>query len=1116
MKKAPIVTRSITIFLQFTLLVASLVNVSEAAELNEFLESYCYDCHTGQTAAAGLDLKTLSRDFENMEVARRWIRTHDRIASGEMPPRDAEQPTPDERSALRKALSDSLIAAERATAQGVPQLRRMTRVEYENTVRDLFDLPGILLAGELPADGTAHGFDKHPEALDISHVNVAKYLEAADHILDIAIATRPEPPTFHKQRISLANPHGFVAHVLLHGDGVLLKDKVPDPEFPPPDGQMHLDQGAHERWGSFRNGASVGLFRHEDESFHPYFNEFVAIYPGRYRLRTSLWSFQWDKGQVLPSRGTEAARLSIVQLTSDGRGGGHPSTVLTYLDAPSLTEQVHEMTTWLNQNETIGFNAASLVSGQTRGEGGVMNFVGPGISCDYLDVEGPLYDLWPPRGHQRLFGSLPIIEFKQAEHPGVRPPNHEPARQKMFMARNAADREQGVWTIHSEQPLADARRLLSEFLPQAFRRPVEPETIDDYTTQVAERLEAGDCFEVAMRVAYRNALVAPDFVYHIEPTGKLDDYALACRLSYLLWNSLPDEQLMQHAIAGDLRQPDVLHAEVERLLTHPRSARFVDDFLGQWLRLRQIAANDPDQTLYPEFSPYLQDSMIAETRAYFRELLDNDLDTSHLVKSDFVMVNQKLATHYGIPNVSGPAIRRVPLPADCPRGGLLTQASILKITANGTTTSPVPRGAFVIDRLLGEPPEPPPANVAAIEPDVRGAITVREQLAKHREHAVCASCHRRIDPPGFALESFDVIGGFRTRYRSIREGDTAERGSIDPFTAIYFKLGQYVDSSGELNDGRVFKDIREYQEYLATDSTNLVRNLVRQLAVYATGRAIRFSDRPMIDDIVRRTETQKGGIRTLLHELVGSPLFTTSMEVIPTPHSTPNRISTKAVNPPPSTMMTMNLSDVASPAIRTDKTVAETTVAETTVAETTVAETTVAETTVAETAPREFHFAADDTVTVRVSGWFTLERVEDLRRLMQEFPEARLLQCDFPTATATFNYSGDSDLFHNAKPEQVIERLNNGNRLRSQNTIGVKTPGSLPHEKLQLIEIPIVGLDCNACCLAVHDILVRVDGVEHATASFHDGLAGAWLDPAQTNRTQLEEALKQQRVKLSE
>ncbi|HEU0068924.1 MAG TPA: DUF1592 domain-containing protein, partial [Nitrospiraceae bacterium] len=357
-----------------------------------------------------------------------------------------------------------------------------------------------------------------------------------------------------------------------------------------------------------------------------------------------------------------------------------------------------------------------------------------------------------------------------------------------------------------------------------------------------------------------------------EPTA-LPAYALACRLSYFLWNSMPDEQLFGLAAEGKLQEPDVLKAEVERLLTSPKSQRFVEDFLGQWLKLRSIAATDPDKKLYPEFSVYLQDSMVAETRAYFRELLDQNLDASHLIKSKFAMINEKLAVHYGIDGVHGSQIRRIELSGDSPRGAFLTQASILKITANGTTTSPVPRGAFVMDRLLGLPPEPPPANVAAVEPDVRGATTIREQLEKHRHNVTCANCHAKIDPPGFALEAFDVIGGRRDRYRSIGDGDPPERGSIDPFIGLSFKLGRPIDCAGSLVDGREFHDIREFQSLVAADPGRLLMNLAERFTVYSTGRNVTFSDRDALLAIVAKTQAQGGGIRTLIHELIQSPLF---------------------------------------------------------------------------------------------------------------------------------------------------------------------------------------------------------------------------------------------------
>ena len=843
-----------------------------------FYKAHCVSCHDADTKSGGLDLIALAFDPASAENFATWVKVHDRVASGEMPPKNKPRPPAADSTAATKTLHDDLVAAEKKAlaANGKTRLRRLTRGEYENTVRDLFDMPGLPLQIDLPADGQAHGFDTNADALDLSHVNLSKYLEAADRVLDTAIAKRPNAPAPIKQRISLANPHGFVAHVLMNGDGVLLKDKKPDPDFPPAGEHNHLDQGAHERLGSFRNGASVGLFRHEDESFNPYFNEFVAIYPGRYKLTTSLGAFQWDKGKVLPARGTEAARLSVVQLTGDGRGGGHPSTVLGYYDAPSMEEQKHVITTWLNPRETIGFNAASLAPAANYArKGRAMAFTGPGITCDDLDVEGPLHDTWPPISHKRLFGSLPIEKFDPKANPNVRGPARTLDRQSLFMGKNKPDPVEGIWTVSSEKPLEDADKLLADFLPRAFRRPVAADVRKLYVARVEERIKAGDCFEVAMRWAYRAALCSPDFLYHVEPAGELDECALACRLSYFLWNSMPDEKLTANAAGGKLKKPEVLRAEIDRLLADTRSQRFVEDFLGQWLKLRSIAANDPDRKLYPEFSKYLQDSMMAESHAYFRELIAKNLTADYLVKSDFAMINDKLAAHYGLPAVSGSQVRRVPLAPGTPRGACITQAAVLKVTANGTTTSPVPRGAFVLDRVLGQPPAPPPPNIPAVEPDVRGATTIREQLDKHRTNAGCASCHAKMDPPGFALEEFDVIGGHRTRYRSLGIGDPAPRGRIDPFIGIGFKLGPKVDSSGVLPDGRKFSGMAEFQTLLAADKDALLTNLAKQFAVYSTGRGVSFADRDEIAAVVAVTNKNGGGVRALLHDLIQSQLFRT-------------------------------------------------------------------------------------------------------------------------------------------------------------------------------------------------------------------------------------------------
>jgi len=308
------------------------------------------------------------------------------------------------------------------------------------------------------------------------------------------------------------------------------------------------------------------------------------------------------------------------------------------------------------------------------------------------------------------------------------------------------------------------------------------------------------------------------------------------------------------------------------LLKDPRSSSFVEDFTGQWLDLRNIDATTPDAKLYPESDELLRLSMPEETKAYFAEMLRSDLPVTNIIDSDFVMVNGRLAEHYGIPDVKGSEIRKVKLPPDSARGGFLTQASVLKITANGTTTSPVLRGAWVMKRILGQPPSPPPPGVGSIEPDTRGATTVREQLAKHRSSESCAACHAKIDPPGFALESFDVIGGFREQYRSQGDGGKTIELQNTRAKRKYVKFGQTVDASGEV-DGKAFVDIKEFKRLILENPDQVMTAITGKLVTYSTGAGISFADRPAIAEISRKTKEQGGGLRTLVHQIVESPLF---------------------------------------------------------------------------------------------------------------------------------------------------------------------------------------------------------------------------------------------------
>jgi hypothetical protein len=300
----------------------------------------------------------------------------------------------------------------------------------------------------------------------------------------------------------------------------------------------------------------------------------------------------------------------------------------------------------------------------------------------------------------------------------------------------------------------------------------------------------------------------------------------------------------------------------------------VDAFLDYWLDVRKVTATTPDAALYPDYllDDLLVESMVDETQTFFAELIRRDAGARNLVSSDFAMLNERLAEHYRIPGVAGVAMRPVSLPAGGVRGGLLTQATVLKVTANGTTTSPVVRGAWVMERILGLPPPPPPPSVPAVDPDTRGTTTIRDQLARHREQKSCAACHAKIDPAGFALENFDVMGAWRERYRSLGEGEPVS-GVGHSGQIFRFKLAQPVDASDVLPDGRAFRDIRELKRLLVGDEEQLARNLVQQLLVYSTGAPARFSDRPTIEEILARTRAGGYGIRSLIHELIQSETF---------------------------------------------------------------------------------------------------------------------------------------------------------------------------------------------------------------------------------------------------
>ena len=468
---------------------------------------------------------------------------------------------------------------------------------------------------------------------------------------------------------------------------------------------------------------------------------------------------------------------------------------------------------------------------------------------EWVEIEGPLHEQWPPRGHQLLYGDLPL----------------QPANPKA---------PAGDLRVVSSQPETDARRLLAAFLPKVFRRPLTDEEVTEHLELVKEQMQKGRRFDEALRAAYKMALCSPRFLFLPETVGALDDHALASRLSYGLWSTAPDDELYSLAAQKKLHEPATLRAQTERMLASPKAKGFTQNFLGSWLNLRDIDFTQPDTKLYPEFEQYLQQSMVAETGSFFEELLTRNLSVRNIVHSDFAMLNERLAEHYGISGVKGEQIRKVDLPPDSRRGGFITQGAVLKVSANGTSTSPVVRGAYVLDRILGTPPDPPPKSVPAIEPDIRGATTIREQLDKHRNQPACAVCHAKLDPPGFALENFDVTGRWRTTYRAVPESAKDKVVSIPGTDIRFYTEGRTVDPGYTLADGRAFADVDEFKQLILAHPEQLAHCITEKLIAHLTGAQIQFADREVVESIVQRAASNDYGLRTLVHEVIQSRVFT--------------------------------------------------------------------------------------------------------------------------------------------------------------------------------------------------------------------------------------------------
>lgn len=774
--------------------------------IREKLAASCWECHHGSDADGNLNLDELDWQLSNPATFQSWTRIIDRVARGEMPP-EADW-TLSEQQAWLESVQPPLVDFNRQqqSTLGRTPLRRLNRFEYERTVQQLLGIHRPL-AHLLPEETPLHGFDTVSDGLRFSPLHIDKYLDAADVALGEAIQLA-EPPKFIDQRFLYKEQEGILRN--LKEEKSILRDL----------------------------GDEIAIFA--DASYITRLHGIYLSHSGLYRIRA--------RGRAFQSEGPVILKLHA------GNWQTGSTRVLGFFDLEPHESSEVEVVAWLDQGEYL-YPAPDDLDADAQGQqvwnSGGAKYEGEGIAMEWIEVEGPLVEAWPPESLRRVFGETPVGQLERPQW---------------------KDGRRIAYELRPEDPKRQLAQVVEGFATRAFRRPLQPGEFEGYARLGEAALEEGVSFEEAVRLALRAVLTSPQFLILQEAPGQLSDYALATRLSYFLWGTLPDQELLDLAAAGKLGDSTELRRQTERLLEDPRSDAFVESFVDQWLDLRKIDATTPDRRLYPEFDELLKLSMLSETHAFFRELIDKNLPADTLIDSDFVMINRRLADHYRLSGVRGQQMQRVPLPPDSERGGVLTQASVLKVTANGTVTSPVTRGSWVMSKLLFTPPAAPPPGVGSIEPDTRGATTVREQLDRHRSDAGCASCHQSIDPPGFALESFDVIGGWRERYRSTDQGDPPQE-KLHGRRIHEYKLGPQVDASGVLPDGRPFENVQQFKSLLLEDREQMARGLVSQLLIYATGQRIQLADREEIQGILLRTKEQRWQVRDLIHAVVQSNVF---------------------------------------------------------------------------------------------------------------------------------------------------------------------------------------------------------------------------------------------------
>jgi hypothetical protein len=742
--------------------------------LTPFVEAHCLECHDAATKTAGLsfDELMLAGIERNPEV---WEKVVGKLATRQMPPRDHPRPAEREFKAAIAALESALDA--HAAAHPNPgrteSFRRLTRAEYQNTIRDLLALD-INADSLLPPDESSHGFDNITVS-GLSPALLNRHVSAAQKISRQAVGKSPPSPREDTFRMR----PDITQDVQLEGLPFGTRGGMIIPYNFPRSGDYEIQ---------------VRLMRDR--------NDAVESLTEPHEL------------EVLYDR----SRVTLLTVKPPKKGQGDQSVDAELKARVNATAGPHKI--------GVTFLAKSSALLETARQP--------------LNVHYNFYR------HPRLGPAVYQVSIIGPFDAGG--PGDTPSRSRLLMAQPKDGDEE-----------AAARRIISDLARRAYRRPVREVDLKAPLDFYREGRDEAD-FDTGIEAGLGAVLVNPQFLFRIErdptnlPPGsvyRIDSAELASRLSYFLWSSMPDDELLESAAKGELSQPDVLEKQVRRMLADKRSRSLASNFAGQWLYLRNLESFVPDMRLFPDFDDNLRQAMRRETELFFESVLSEDRSVLDLIKTDYTYLNERLARHYGIPHVYGDHFRRVSLDPESHRGGLLRQASILSVTSYATRTSPVLRGHWVLKNLLGAPPPPPPPNVPALKDNtVLATLSVRERLTQHRSNAACASCHVKMDPAGFALENFDAVGRWR-----VLEADKP------------------IDASGGLPDGSDFVGVDGLEKALLDRPELFVSTLTEKLMTFALGRGMEYYDAPAIRKIMADARPENYRFSQLILGIVNSTPF---------------------------------------------------------------------------------------------------------------------------------------------------------------------------------------------------------------------------------------------------